>query len=104
MIDYFTGLFLVASPLFGFSDRLTPVWIAVLTAVAISSMSLCTKYKAGFIHVIPMKLHLQFDIATGLFLILSPWLFSFSGSAVWVFIIAGMFTQTMPYHPRKKMT
>lgn len=110
--DYITGLFLIATPwLFGFAENPNPKWIALLAGGSILLLSLCTKYEVGFIPIIPMKLHLQLDIATGFFLLLSPWLFSFSGIAAWIFILvglvelfAGFFTHTMPYYTNEKVT
>jgi hypothetical protein len=68
--------------------------------------SLFTKYEWGPFGVIPMPVHLVFDVVASLFLALSPWIFGFSTEApnVWVphvvvgvaVILVVLFSQPQP--------
>jgi hypothetical protein len=65
--------------------------------------SLLTDYELGVVRMIPMPVHLGFDVAAGLLLAVSPWLFGFA-DRVWVpyvvfglaEIAAGLMTRTVP--------
>ncbi|TDU73152.1 SPW repeat-containing protein [Prosthecobacter fusiformis] len=88
MLDYPVGLLLLAAPnLFGFADQggaavLVPRLIGVIVIV----QSLMTRYEAGVIKVLPMKIHLMNDYLAGALLLFSPWLFGFADSPVNVWV------------------
>lgn len=110
--DYLTGLFIAASPwLTGYADNNEAMWIGVIIGCLILLTGIFTKYEVGVFPVIPMKMHLQMDILIGVFLIISPFLFSVPGVAAWIFVIigvleicAGLFTHTTPYFTKEKIS
>lgn len=84
VIDYVVGALLILAPyLLGFADgtaaHLTPVLLGVVVLIS----SLITKYELSVAKIIPMPVHLGLDIATGLLLAASPWLFGFA-DRVWL--------------------
>jgi hypothetical protein len=64
--------------------------VPVLVGLAILGMSLMTDYELSVAKVIPMPVHLGADAATGLLLIVSPWLFGFSGQVHWPHVVIGL--------------
>ena len=107
MLDYIMGVVLIAAPfVLGFSDadNRAAVWVPVMLGVGALLYSLMTDYELGAMRVIPMSGHLGLDIASGLFLAASPWIFGFNGEwYMWPHVIAGLlevgaglFTQTHP--------
>lgn len=84
MIDYIFGILLVVSPwLFGFADDGAAMWVPIVIGVAVLGQAMMTRYELGMVKVIPMPMHLGVDIAAGLVLIVSPWLFGFA-STTWI--------------------
>lgn len=104
MLDYGAGLLLIVAPwLFGFADGGAETWIPVILGISTIGYSLLTDYELGIARVIPMATHLMLDIASGLVLAVSPWVFGFADD-VWVphvilgllEIGAGLMTRTTP--------
>jgi hypothetical protein len=102
--DYLLGLLLVAVPwLFGFADGGAETWVPVVLGVGVVLYSLLTDYELGLVRRIPMRTHLMLDLAGGVVLAASPWVFGFA-DRVWlphlVFglleIGAALFTRTRP--------
>ncbi len=82
-LDYIVGLLLIFAPqLFqlppGAASR-----IPVMLGVAALIYSLITRYELSVAKLIPMKVHLTFDLLSGVLLAASPWLFGFADQ-VWV--------------------
>jgi hypothetical protein len=75
VLDYLSAATLVAAPrLLKWDDRL--VKVATALAGITTLYSLATRYELGVVRVLPMKLHLAFDVLSGLGVISSPfWLF-----------------------------
>lgn len=108
VLDYIVGAALIVAPwLFGFAGMGGPaVVIPIVLGVGLIVYSLFTRYEWGPIKLIPMPVHLVFDIVASLFLALSPWLFGFSDAApnVWVphvvvgvaVIVVVIFSQPQP--------
>jgi hypothetical protein len=103
-LDYLVGLVMIAAPwLFGFSRGGSETWIFVVLGVAAVVYSLFTRYELGLVKTISMGTHLGLDVASGVLLLASPWLFGF---APWVAaphvifgfieIGAAFFTRTEP--------
>lgn len=88
VLDYLVGIALIAAPwLFGFASMGGPaVVIPVILGVGLIVYSLLTSYEWGSIKLIPMPVHLVFDVVASLFLALSPWLFGFVSASpnAWV--------------------
>ncbi|WP_309129845.1 SPW repeat protein [Microbacterium sp.] len=88
VLDYLVGIALIAAPwLFGFAQLGGPaVIIPIVLGVGLIVYSLFTRYEWGPFGVIPMPVHLVFDVVASVFLAVSPWLFGFSDEApnVWL--------------------
>lgn len=91
MADYPTNALIAAAPfIFGFNNTKSETIVPVVIGTAHTTVSLCTDYEMGVAKLIPMKSHLALDVAGGLFLAISPWLFGFS-KRVWApHLIAGL--------------
>ncbi|MDQ3656314.1 MAG: SPW repeat protein [Chloroflexota bacterium] len=103
-LDYGMGLLLIVAPwLFGFADGGAETWIPVILGIGAIGYSLLTDYELGVARTIPMATHLMLDIASGIVLAVSPWIFGFAGD-VWaphlilglLEIGAGLTTRTTP--------
>ena len=95
--DYIGGIGLLAAPfVFGFSQvGGAAVIIPMVLGVGLIVYSLLTNYELGIpgLKVLPMSLHLIFDLVASVFLALSPFLFGFIHQApnAWLpHIIAGV--------------
>jgi len=79
MIDYVLGVVLILSPfILGFATGGAAMWVPMIIGIAIIIYSLLTAYEYGATSVITMKTHLGLDVASGLVLALSPWIFGFA--------------------------
>ena len=82
-LDYIVGALLIASPwIFGFDDGSAAQWIPVFLGAGAIFYSLLTDYEMGASPQISMRTHLTLDMASGLLLALSPWVFGFA-DLVW---------------------
>ena len=104
VIDYLTGVLLIVAPyLLGFADGTAAQWVPQIVGAALIGASLLTDYELGVVRVIPMPVHLGLDVAAGLLLAASPWLFGFADRVLWPHLIlglaeigAGLTTRTVP--------
>jgi hypothetical protein len=104
VMDYVVGLLLIASPwIFNFNRGGVETYVPVVLGVGAILYSLLTRYEFGVLRVIPMRVHLMLDIASGVLLALSPWLFGFADYVFLPHLIlglveigAGLLTQTTP--------
>ncbi|MGO1410910.1 MAG: SPW repeat domain-containing protein [Microbacteriaceae bacterium] len=108
VLDYLVGIALIAAPwLFGFADiGGAAMIIPIVLGVGLIVYSLFTRYEWGPFGLIPMPVHLVFDIVASVFLAVSPWLFGFADNAVNVWlphvvvgvavIVVVIFTQPQP--------
>lgn len=91
MIDYATGALLIVAPyLFGFATGEIEQWLPQLIGVAIIGMSLITRYELSIAKIIPLKMHLGVDAASGALLAISPWLFGFANVIWWPHLLVGL--------------
>lgn len=106
-LDYLVGLILIFAPmLLGFADRGPAQLVPQVMGVLIIGLSLLTNYEMGLLRLIPMPVHLNFDLGAGGFLLVSPWIFGFAGFIVWPHVVLGLltlgvahFTRTTPSTP-----
>jgi hypothetical protein len=104
MLDYLMGVILIAAPwLLDFAEGGPEQWVPVILGAGVILYSLLTKYELGVVAAISMPLHLGLDVAGGIFLAASPWIFGFSDVIWWPHVVFGLFevgaglmTQTTP--------
>ena len=104
MLDYASGLLLIVAPyLLGFADGTAAQYIPQALGAGILLMSLITDYEFSLAKLVPMPVHLGVDVAGGLLLAASPWLFGFADRVYWPHLIlglaeigAGLITRTAP--------
>jgi hypothetical protein len=93
-LDYIVGMVLIAAPwIFQFSDNTAATVVPIVLGVGLIVYSLVTDYELGVARVLPMSVHLLFDIAAGVVLAASPWIFGFADESanVWVpHLLAGI--------------
>lgn len=107
MIDYLVGILLILAPyLLGFDDGGPAHLVPVVLGVATIIYSLLTNYELAIVRLIPMPVHLGLDAASGLLLLVSPWLFGFAGLIWWPHVLVGLaeigvvlMTKGMPRRP-----
>ena len=104
VLDYATGLLLIVLPyVLGFADGTIAQWLPQALGVGAIVYAVFTDYELGVVRAIPMRVHLFLDIASGLLLTASPWLFGFADRVFWPHLIlgvaeigAGLMTRTIP--------
>ena len=108
-LDYLMGVILIAAPwLFNFDRGEAETWVPVVLGAGVIIFSLLTDYELGVSPTISMRTHLMLDLAGGILLAASPWIFGFA-DYVWaphlVFGIleigASVFTKTEPQAERR---
>lgn len=97
VIDYLTGALLLVAPyLFGFADGSIAQWLPQVLGAMIIVMSLITDYELSVAKVIPLGVHLGVDLAGGMLLAISPWLFGFA-DLVWLpHLVIGLMEIVVP--------
>lgn len=90
ILDYFMGVLLIVAPLLlGFADRDAATIIPIALGASTLVYSLITKYEYSIAKILPFKAHLTIDFISGLFLLVSPWLFGFSDQIYLPHVILG---------------
>ena len=109
MLDYPTGLLLIAAPfVFGFANAgAAAVAIPVALGVMILLQSLITNYELSLLNILPLPMHLASDVVGGVVLATTPFLVGFAdeGTRAWLphvvvglgLIASGLLTQ--PHRP-----
>jgi hypothetical protein len=100
IMDYLLGVVLIGVPyVFGFGTSAetglavnnAATWVPVALGFALIIYSLFTNYELGLVRKIPMSTHLWLDVASGVLLAVSPWLFGFADRVYWPHLIVGLF-------------
>jgi hypothetical protein len=94
-IDYLFGLALIILP---FGVRATgpghsfgvEYVLPIALGIVVILYSLLTDYEMGLLRWIPFPAHLAIDLAGGVLLVVSPWLFGFSDVIRWPHMLAGL--------------
>jgi hypothetical protein len=82
-MDYIVGVLLIAAPwIFDFDRGGAETWVPVVLGASAIVYSLLTDYELGAYPALSMKTHLTLDLASGILLAISPWLFGFA-NYVW---------------------
>lgn len=78
-------------------------WVPFLLGAGMIVYSVWTDYEWGAFRTLSMTVHLKIDLAGGILLAISPWLFGFADLVFWPHLIFGVFeigsalvTQTQP--------
>ena len=85
-LDYIVGAALIAAPwIFQFSEHTAPTAVSIVLGIGLIVYSLFTNYELGVWKVAPMAVHNLIDIAAGIVLATSPWIFGFADEStnVW---------------------
>ena len=91
VLDYLSGIILIIAPwVLNFNDSNTGSAVAVVAGVLILIMSVITDYEGGVMRSISMSTHLNMDIALGILLAASPWLFGFYTEVYLPHLIMGL--------------
>ena len=105
IIDYVTGALLIIAPyLFGFATGGIEQWLPQILGAMIIVMSLLTKYELSAAKLIPLKVHLGVDIAGGILLAVSPWLFGFADLIWWPHLLVGLMEIIVPLLTKRDHT
>ncbi|ODN70638.1 SPW repeat domain-containing protein [Methylobrevis pamukkalensis] len=97
IIDYVTGALLIVAPyLFDFANGGIEQWLPQLLGAMTIVMSLMTNYELSVAKVIPLRMHLGVDMASGLLLAVSPWLFGFADVIWWPHLVVGLMEIVVP--------
>jgi uncharacterized membrane protein HdeD (DUF308 family) len=93
-LDYIVGVALIAAPwIFQFSEHTAATIVPIVLGIGLIGYSLFTKYELGVWKIAPMAVHNLIDIAAGIVLATSPWVFGFADDSanVWVpFVVVGL--------------
>lgn len=88
IIGLIVGVVLILAPgIFSFANNQAASMSAIWIGIFIILSELVTTSPYSLAKLIPMRIHVYIDIATGALLLLSPWLFgfmSFSDYAQWI--------------------
>lgn len=104
VLDYVVGALLIVVPyVLDFADGTAAQWVPQFLGLVAIGGAMLTDYELGVMRAIPMPVHLGIDIASGVLLALSPWLFGFSDRVFWPHLLvgvmeigAGLTTRTVP--------
>jgi hypothetical protein len=78
-LDYIMGALLIAAPwIFDFNQGGAETWVPVVLGAGVILYSLLTDYELSVSPQISMRTHLMLDLAGGILLAVSPWLFGFA--------------------------
>src|SRR5689334_10933388 len=93
LLDYPMAVVLILLPfILGYPNGSVPMYLIVCAGIAMLVVSALTDYEVSLVRTIPMPVHLGIDVAIGLLLAVSPWLFGFAAAAItWVpFVVLGL--------------
>ena len=91
-LDYLTGILFIAMPwILNFNEVLPATWTLIAVGSMAILMSLFTDYEGGMIRSIPMAVHLNVDVVTGLLLAASPWILGFADQVYLPHLLLGLF-------------
>jgi hypothetical protein len=90
-VDYPMAFVLGMMPWWAGTHRGGPeTWIPVALGIAIVLISSLTDYELSVARMIPMTVHLGADVAGGVLLAASPWLFRFADISVYPYLMLGL--------------
>lgn len=91
ILDYLVSLILIGAPwIFDFARNEAETWVPIALGISAIIYSLITNYEMGAARVLSMRNHLGLDIASGIFLALSPWIFGFNDFVYLPHVVLGV--------------
>lgn len=104
LLDYLGAITLIFSPFLLWTTEMgADFWVPFLLGAGMIVYSVWTDYEWGAFRTLSMTAHLKIDLAGGILLAISPWLFGFADLVFWPHLIFGVFeigsalvTQTQP--------
>ncbi len=91
ILDYLVAIILIVMPwLLNFNGPNAATYVLVTLGVLTIIYSFFTNYEWGTIKIISMSMHLLVDLASGIFLALSPWLLGFNKYIYLPHLLAGI--------------
>jgi hypothetical protein len=94
-IDYASAvLFLIMPSIFKMQAETVQSMVFYIFAVFTLFLALQTDYELGLYKIFPFATHLVVDFLSGLFLLVSPWIFNFSGVVFLPHLMAGILVMT----------
>jgi hypothetical protein len=94
-------LLIVAPPVLGFADGGPAQWTAQMVGALTIIVSLLTDYPLGARRLVPFRIHLVLDVAMGVLLAASPWLFGFAERIWWPHMLVGIIYIVAPFLTRR---
>ena len=96
ILDYVVSVILIASPwLFGFHNEGAQTIIPVGLGITTILYSLVTRYEYSVAKVLLFSTHLIIDGVSGVFLLVSPWIFNFHNEVYLPHVIFGVLELTV---------
>jgi hypothetical protein len=90
ILDYIIGGLLAGSVyLFDLGNGGPHSWVPFCCGIALLTYSLLTNYEASPVKWLSLRLHLWLDLANGLLLLSSAWLFGFTDQTWWPHAVGG---------------
>lgn len=91
ILDYLVGVILIGAPwILGFAQNGAETWVPVILGAGAIMYSLLTNYEMGVTKTLSMRTHLALDIASGILLAASPWIFNFNDLVYLPHLILGL--------------
>lgn len=93
IVDYLAGVLLIAAPfLLGFSGNGSATAVSIVLGVLVLGLAASTDGPTSLTNAVPIPVHIMLDLAVGVVLIASPFIFGFTndGTATPFFIIFGV--------------
>jgi hypothetical protein len=92
LLEYVAAILLIAAPFLFSFDSDTAIGISVAAGVVVLIVNASTAMSTGLVKSIPVQAHVMLDYALAIFLIASPFLFSFDddGTATAFFLVLGV--------------
>lgn len=91
-IDYAVGILFIALPWVLDINCAEPQGLVmIVSGFLILIYSVLTDYELGVLRVLPMPLHLAFDMISGMLLAFSPWILAFSEKIYLPHLFLGLF-------------
>jgi hypothetical protein len=78
ILDYVIGAALLVCPyVFGFADVMFARDVYAVLGLSLIGYSLLTDYEYSLSKVVPLSMHMTFDVVTGVFLVLAPSIYNY---------------------------